>query len=52
MSFEINYSLLDRATHRLVFSWPYIQLIAADIEESLYASSYKNIDPDLKIEGA
>ena len=44
MSFEVNYSLLDRTTHRLAFSLPYIQLIAADIEESLYASSYKDIE--------
>tara|TARA_R110002074_G_scaffold145034_1_gene293185 strand:+ start:53774 stop:54859 length:1086 start_codon:yes stop_codon:yes gene_type:complete len=44
VSFEINYSFLDRATHKLAFSVPNIQLIAADIERSIYASRYKHIE--------
>lgn len=46
MSFEINYSFLDRTTHKLAFGLPYIQMIAADLEQSMYASNFGHIAVD------
>jgi hypothetical protein len=43
MAFQVNYSVLDRLLHRLAFSTPSIQLIAADIEKSVFGSAYKTV---------
>jgi Sulfotransferase family len=41
-----DYSLLDRTIHRLAFANRSIQLSAADIERSLYGSSFQGISID------
>lgn len=43
MSRQQDYSLLDRAIHRLAFSSRAIQLSAADIEHSLYGKLYLDV---------
>lgn len=40
-----HYSVLDRALHRLAFLSPNIQLSLESVEDSLYASNYRNV-PD------
>lgn len=43
MSFEQNYSALDRLIHRVAFSSRTAQLPAADLEGSLYGKAFKGI---------
>jgi hypothetical protein len=40
VAFELNYSSLDRLLHRVAFSGPSVQLTAADMEKTLFQSSY------------
>jgi hypothetical protein len=42
-AFQVNYSVLDRLLHRLAFSTPSIQLLAADIEKSAFGSVYETV---------
>jgi hypothetical protein len=43
LSFEQNYSALDRLIHRVAFSTRTVQLPAADLEGSLYGKAFKGI---------
>jgi len=40
MALELNYSLADRFLHRVAFAGTFVQLAAADVEKTLFASSY------------
>lgn len=45
MAFEINYSALDRLLHRLAFSTPAAQFIAADLEETIFKNAFESVEP-------
>ncbi|HVH26925.1 MAG TPA: sulfotransferase [Vicinamibacterales bacterium] len=40
MTYELNYSRLDRLLHRVAFAAPFVQLTAADIEGMVCGASY------------
>jgi hypothetical protein len=40
VTYELNYSRLDRLLHRMAFVAPFVQLTAADIEEMVCGASY------------
>ena len=44
MGFQLNYSALDRALHRLAFGAPGLQLAAADIESRLYGEEIRAVE--------
>ncbi len=44
MGFQLNYSALDRALHRLAFGAPTLQLAAADIESRLYGGELRAVE--------
>ena len=43
MAFHVDYSFLDRVIHRIAFVSPAVQLTAADIEELVFASAYREV---------
>jgi len=43
MASELNYSSFERLLHRVAFASPSVQLAAADVERSLFGSSYKDV---------
>lgn len=44
MAAELNYSALDRLVHRLAFGAPVVQMMAAEIEESLFGRAYAEVE--------
>jgi hypothetical protein len=44
VGFQLNYSALDRALHRLAFGAPGLQLAAADIESRLYREEIRAVE--------
>jgi hypothetical protein len=46
---EQDYSVLDRLTHRIAFLHPAVQLAAADVEETLYGSRFRDLEVDRPI---
>src|SRR5687768_2499298 len=43
MAVQLNYSTMDRMVHRMAFSTPFVQLAAADMEETLFGASYAKV---------
>ncbi|MCI0600730.1 MAG: sulfotransferase [Beijerinckiaceae bacterium] len=43
MSSEQNYSALDRVVHRVAFASRVVQLVAADVEKTIYGDRYRHI---------
>jgi len=40
---ELNYSALDRLLHRLAFAGSFVQLAAADMEQTMFGSTYQGV---------
>lgn len=49
MAVRLNYSLLDRALHRVAFAGLFVQLVAADIDKTLFGGSYERFRADRPI---
>jgi hypothetical protein len=44
VAFQVNYTALDRLIHRVAFSAPSIQIIAADIEKTTFGPIYDRVE--------
>jgi len=43
VAFHVSYTFLDRVIHRIAFLSPAVQMTAADIEKSIFASAYRDV---------